>query len=256
MTLQTVTLQTGLAAAAGLVSLAFALSVFERWLADRRPYNLAWAVSLAMFTLGAGALWLGAANGWDGPTFRAFYLFGAVLNVPILALGTIYLLGGRELADRVTAAVALGCAFATGVLVVAPFRRPIPVDALPKGSDVFGALPRALAAVASAAGALVVLAGAVRSAWGAREGGRGERGAREGGRGAGTRRLAGANVLIAAGTLVLGAGGVLNSALGAMEAFAVSLVAGITLLFAGFLMATARPNPPPELAAADTAGNL
>jgi hypothetical protein len=54
-------------------------------------------------------------------------------------------------------------------------------------------------------------------------------------------RLAGANVLIAVGTLVLGAGGVLNSVLDEMEGFAVTLVVGITLIFAGFLVSTARP---------------
>jgi hypothetical protein len=50
-----------------------------------------------------------------------------------------------------------------------------------------------------------------------------------------------ANVLIATGTLVTGASGLLNSVLGAMEAFAVTLVAGITIIFAGFLVAAAAP---------------
>jgi hypothetical protein len=48
--------------------------------------------------------------------------------------------------------------------------------------------------------------------------------------------------LIAVGTLVLGAGGLFNSVLDAMEAFAVTLLVGIALLFAGFLLATA-PRP-------------
>jgi hypothetical protein len=219
------------------------MCVFERWLADRRPYNLAWAVSLAMFTLGSAALWLGAANGWDGPTFRAFYLFGAVLNVPFLAVGTIYLLGrNRRRADLTAAGVALASAFGAGVVLSAPFRASIPIDSLPKGSDVFGAGPRILAAVASGAGAIVVLGGAL---WSLRR------------RAAGGRRLVAANALIAAGTLVLGAGGILNSALGEMEAFAVTLVAGITLIFAGFLFATARPaRPSPQLAEATAGGKI
>ncbi len=45
-------------------------------------------------------------------------------------------------------------------------------------------------------------------------------------------------MLIAAGTLVLGAGGLFNSVLDEMEAFAVTLLVGIALLFAGFLVAT------------------
>ena len=219
-------LQSALAAGSGLVALAFALSTLERWLDRRKPHELAWTLALAMFTLGAGALWLGASNGWDGPTFRTFYLFGAILNVPFLALGTVYLLAGRRAGNAWAAAIALGGAFAAGVLAVAPLHGPIPVDRLPQGSEVFGPLPRVLAAVASGAGALVVLGGAVLSAW--------RLGRSRSRPGAG--RLALANGVIAFGTLVLGASGLLNSVLGAMEGFAVTLTVGITLLFVGFLM--------------------
>jgi hypothetical protein len=234
-----VTTQTALAAAASLVALAFALSTFERWLDRRRPHELAWSVSLLMFTAGSAALWLGAANGWNGLTFRAFYLFGAIVNVPVLALGTIYLLGGRRTGDVWAVVIGLGSAFAAGVIAVAPLEKPIPADRLPQGSDVFGPLPRVLAGVASGAGALVVLGGAVWSAF------RLARSRRTGsaptGRAAMTGRLVGANVLIAVGTLVLGAGGVLNSVLDQMEGFAVTLVVGISLIFVGFLVSTAKP---------------
>ena len=221
-----------MAAAATLVAVAFAMSTFERWLDRRRRHELAWSVALALFAAGSASLWVGAANGWNGPTFRAFYLFGAVLNVPVLALGTVYLLGGQRRGDRWAAAVALFSAFAIGVIVVAPLEGAVPAHRLPQGSEVFGPLPRILAALASTAGALVVLGGAAWSAWRLRRGA-----ARAG------RRLAGANVLIAAGTLVLAGSGVLNSVLDEMEAFAVSLVLGITLIFGGFLVAVAVPRP-------------
>jgi hypothetical protein len=234
-----VTTQTALAAAASLVALAFALSTFERWLDRRRPHELAWSVSLLMFTAGSAALWLGAANGWNGLTFRAFYLFGAIVNVPVLALGTIYLLGGRRTGDVWAVVIGLGSAFAAGVIAVAPLEKPIPADRLPQGSDVFGPLPRVLAGVASGAGALVVLGGAV---WSAFRLARSRRtGSAPSGRAAMTGRLLGANVLIAVGTLVLGAGGVLNSVLDQMEGFAVTLVVGISLIFVGFLVSTAKP---------------
>lgn len=233
------TTQTALAAAASLVALAFALSTFERWLDRRRPHELAWSVSLLMFTAGSAALWLGAANGWNGLTFRAFYLFGAIVNVPVLALGTIYLLGGRRTGDVWAVVIGLGSAFAAGVIAVAPLEKPIPADRLPQGSDVFGPLPRVLAGVASGAGALVVLGGAV---WSAFRLARSRRtGSAPSGRAAMTGRLVGANVLIAVGTLVLGAGGVLNSVLDQMEGFAVTLVVGISLIFVGFLVSTAKP---------------
>ena len=224
--------ESALAAAAGLVALAFALSTLERWLDRRRRHELAWTIALAMFTIGAGALWLGASDGWNGATFRVFYLFGAILNVPFLALGTIYLLGGPRRGDRWGAAIALVGAFAAGVIAVAPLRAAVPAHRLPQGSEVFGPLPRVLAAVASGAGALVVLGGAAWSAWRLR---------RRAAARPGSTRLAVANGIIAFGTVVLGASGLLNSVLGEMEGFAVTLTLGITLLFAGFLATNARP---------------
>ena len=226
--------QSALAAAAALVALAFALSTLERWLDRRKRHELAWTLALAMFTLGAGALWLGAADGWNGVTFRVFYLFGAILDVPFLALGTIYLLGGPRRGDRWAAGIALAGAFAAGVVAVAPLRAAIPAHRLPQGSEVFGPLPRVLAAVASGAGALIVLGGAAWSAWRLW-------------RRAGPSHLAVANAVIAAGTLVLGASGLLNSVLGEMEGFAVTLTVGITLLFVGFLVTnTGRPVVRPQ----------
>ena len=221
---------TALAAGATLVALAFAACLYERWLARRRPHELAWTVALLLFAAGSGALWTGAALGWDEPTFRAFYYFGAVANVPVLALGTLYLLLPRRRADLVAAGVALAVAFAGGVLAVAPLTGVVAGDTLPQGSEVFGVLPRLLAAVASGLGATVVFVGA---AW---SGVRFVRGRT-------TRRLAAGNALLALGTLVLSASGLLNSVADEMQAFAISLTAGITILFAGFLVTTTGPSP-------------
>ena len=217
-------LETSVAIAAAIVGVAFGLSTFERWLRGRRPHELAWSAALLMFAIAAGALAVGAQAGWSGPVFRVFYLFGAIADVPVLALGTIYLLLGRRAGNSTAVAVALGCAFAAGVIVMAPFRAPLPADELVQGSKVFGPLPRVLAAVASAGGATAIVVGAVASAvrvW----------------RSHAPRRLLWSNGLIALGTLILGASGTLNSVFGAMTAFAVSLLVGITVIFAGFLVA-------------------
>lgn len=219
-------LHSALAAAATLVALAFAASTLERWLAKRRRHELAWTVALFLFAAGSAALWVGAAAGWSAWSFRLFYLFGAVLNVPFLALGTIYLLGGPRRGDVWAAVVTISGAFAAGVIAVAPLHASIPSDRLPRGSEVFGVLPRVLAAVASGVGATVVLGGAVWSAWRLLR-------RRTGG------RLAAANVLIALGTLILGAGGLLNSVVDEMNGFAITLVVGIAVIFAGFLLTNA-----------------
>jgi hypothetical protein len=214
-------LHAALAAAATLVALAFALCTFERWLARERPQELAWSLALAAFALASAALWAGVSLGWDGLTFRLFYLFGAIVNVPVLALGTVYLLGGRRRGHQWAMAVLVLSAFAAGVVAVAPFTGPLPRDELARGSEVFGPLPRVLAASASGVGALVLVLGALWSAIRVRR-----------------ARLVTANGLIALGTLITGASGLLNSVLDEMTGFAVALVAGISVIFAGFLVAT------------------
>jgi hypothetical protein len=217
-------LRIALAVAASLVGLAFSMSTFERWLARRRRHELAWSMALAMFAVAAGALALGASAGWDGATFRVFYLFGAIVDVPFLALGTIYLLAGPRRGDWWAAGIGLSGAFAAGVVVTAPFTHALPARQLVQGSAVFGPLPRIMAGVASGAGASVVLGGAVWSAIRMRRG-----------------RAVWSNLLIALGTLILGASGLLNSVLDAMTGFAVALLVGITVLFAGFLVAATAP---------------
>jgi hypothetical protein len=233
--------QTSVAVAASLVAVAFALFTFERWLSRRRRHELAWTVALGMFALAAAALAAGAQAGWSGATFRAFYLFGAIVNVPVLALGTVYLLAGRRVGDGAALGVGLFSAFAAGVVVTAPFRAPLPVNQLVQGSKVFGPLPRILAAAGSAGGAIVIFGGAAWSAWRAvvKDA---------------PRRLVWSNGLIALGTLILGASGTLNSVFGAMTAFAVTLLTGIVVIFSGFLLASAgtpaisrtQPIPPAE----------
>ena len=101
-------------AAAVLVACAFAGATFERWLARRRRHDLAWATSMALFAAGALAYFFGVALGWRPWSFKAFYLLGGVLTVPVLALGTIYLLIGRRWGDRLALATALVGAFASG----------------------------------------------------------------------------------------------------------------------------------------------
>ena len=52
------------------------------------------------------------------------------------------------------------------------------------------------------------------------------------------------NSLIAVGTLITGASGLLTSVVGHMTAFSVTLLVGITVIFAGFLVATSAPARP------------
>jgi hypothetical protein len=127
---------------------------------------------------------------------------------------------------------------------MAPVSGVVEPDVLPTGKEHFGALPRVLAAVGSAVPAVVIFAGAAWSAW------RVIRGANPALTTAAVRnvssagRLALGNILIAAGAAVLSASGTFAGRLGADTSFAVTLSAGISVLFAGFLVASNATSPP------------
>ena len=122
---------------------------------------------------------------------------------------------------------------AVGLMLSAPMHA-VSGATIPVASQVFGTFPRVLAGVGSGVGATVFLVGAVVS---------GVRFARDRTQ-PGSARRAGANALIAAGTLVLSSGGLLQGFVGHDEAFATTLAVGISVLYAGFRVADRRPRAP------------
>jgi hypothetical protein len=166
-----------------------------------------------------------------------FFAFGAVINVPWLALGTVYLLAGTRIGDVTARVLLVFSGFALGVVMVAPMS-PVNGDELPKGSDVFTALPRVLAAIGSALPAMVIFLGAAYSAIQVLR-------HRSPSVTTSARRVVSApgrlalgNVLIAGGSVILSASGSLAGRLGEDTAFATTLFVGICVLFAGFLVAS------------------
>src|SRR5215216_8111199 len=143
----------GVAAAA---SAAFAVAVLRQYAARHRPYQLAWGIALSMFAAASLALTAGVSAGWSPLTFKLYYLFGAVLNVPWLALGTVELLAGRT--TRRLYAVGLG-AFTVLSLVLAPLARVTAADLagrlLPEGKEFLPVAVRALAVVGNTVGTVI-----------------------------------------------------------------------------------------------------
>ncbi len=223
-----------LAFCATAVATLFAQATLVRYTRNRRPHELAWTIALAMFALAAVALALGTTTGWDNGTFRVFYLFGAILNVPWLALGTVYLLAGVTVGRRVQWGLVLITGLAAGVVLTAPMEPVAGSLAIPVGKEVFGVFPRVLAAVGSGVGAVVIIGGAVWSAV------RFVRRRDE----PGMARLAAANGLIALGTIVLSSGGLAQGIVGHDEAFAISLALGISVIYAGFLVSVSTARAP------------
>jgi hypothetical protein len=219
----------GLAFTATAIATVFAQSTLARWTRTRAPHQGVWTIALAMYALASAALATGESTGWDEGTFRVFFLFGAILVVPWLALGTVYLLGGARIGHRVLLGLLVFSGLAAGVMLATSITGSILPTGIPTGKDHLDALPRVLAGIGNGVGATVVLAGALYSAvraW----------------RRHGNARLALANALIALGILINSSGGLLQGIVGEDEAFAIALVTGIAAIYAGFSVATSVPS--------------
>jgi hypothetical protein len=207
-------------AVTALVAAAFALVVLRQYTSHRRTYQLMWATGFAMFAIAAFAGYLARSGGTTETDYRLFYLFGAILNVAWLALGTMYILAPRRWADLSLLAVALLSLVAAYAVAVAPVDLTAAADSgrgFPNGS-----LARILAGVGSGVGSIVLIGGALWSAWIFLQ-------RRRNGR----RALA--NVIIAVGVLIVAAGGTATFT-GASGVLELANLAGLAVMFAGFLL--------------------
>lgn len=227
-----------LAASAGLISLAFCLLTYDRWLRRRAAHDLAWTIAMALFALGAGSLWWAESRGWSTASFRIFFLTGAILNVPWLGLGTVYLLFGQRVGNAIRTVLVLLSGIAVGVVLTAPTKRAIDPENFPTAKELFGLGPRLFAALGSAIPAFVIIAGALWSALRIMQN-RVPAATTSARRAAiHPKQLAAGNLLIALGAIVLSASGTIAGRLGKDRAFAITLLVGVSVLFAGFIVAS------------------
>ena len=207
------------AALSALVSAVFAVVMGARYLRRRLAHQLAWTIGLAMFAAAAVAGAMARMGGATEAEYRVFYLFGAILNVAWLALGTLFLLVPRVARWAVWAVVAL-----TAIAAIAVLTAPVDLSAAVDTGRGFDAapLPRILAGIGSGLGSVILIGGALWSAWVFL------RRRHEG------RRALG-NVIIAAGVLVAAVGGT-AAFTGASGVVEWTNFAGVTLIFIGFLL--------------------
>jgi hypothetical protein len=143
-----------LAFAAALLALRLSGRVFSLWRARTAPELLAWSGSLLAYAAASAALAWGAAHGWDGRAFRAYYLFGGLLTAPLLGAGSL-LLWRRRWAGPV-ALVYVGLAI--GVAVAVPLHGTFAASGIPAAQDHLAFVPaRLLAVLANTLGTLAVI---------------------------------------------------------------------------------------------------
>jgi hypothetical protein len=176
------------------------------------------------------ALTAGVTAGWSPLSFRAYYLFGAVLNVPWLALGTVELLARPALRRAYVAGLA---AFTVVSVVLVALARVTPADLagrlLPEGKEFLPVAVRVLAVLGNVVGTVIVVGGAVASGLALRS----RRDLRP--------RFEG-NLLIALGVLLAASGGVF-AFLASSDKLALGLALGASVMYLGFRRASAPVRP-------------
>ena len=214
--------------AAAAVALLFAALLGKQFLLRRRSYQLLWALAMLMYAVASAAVAIGALNGWSRLAFQLYWLFGAVLNVPFLAAGELQLLIRNRTAELILDVLLVFLvAYAFSVVRAAATDATALAEQLPSGKHVFGdgAPAHRLPQLISIPSYLILVGGALWSAWRMR------------GRPELRDRFVG-TLLIALGATIIAGFGSAFAALGKLPLFSIALLAGITLMFWGFLRAS------------------
>ena len=187
------------------------------------PAYLAWwAVGVVAYGAGTLTESITTLAGWNEPTFRAWYIAGALLGGAPLAQGTVYLLLKKRTADVLSAVLVLTIVVASAFILASPVDAALAEPHRLSG-EVFGwQWVRAFSPFINIYAFIFLAGGAVWSAWKYRA----EAAARS--------RTIG-NVLIAVGALLPGIGGSFTR-FGHVEVLYVTELVGLSLIFAGYLV--------------------
>ncbi|HJR19956.1 MAG TPA: glutaredoxin domain-containing protein [Actinomycetota bacterium] len=217
-------------AVAALVSAIFAVQLLSRYAQRKRLPQLAWGIAMTMYALASLAVAGGVSGGWDPTLFRIYYLFGALLNVPYLALGSVALIGKRALSALALSVVLVATAYAivkvAGTSMVADA---LMTEQIPRGKDTWAdqSVPR-LASVYSISAYVVVLLVTFATS------------TRRTARRVGAERVR-ANRLIALGVTIVAVGSTALTRVGRGSAFSITLAVGVVVMYLGFRMAIRTP---------------
>jgi hypothetical protein len=216
---------------AALVALVFAGSLISAFARRRRGYQALWAIALLMYAAASFALFLGVLDGWTTGEYRVYWLLGAILNVPYLAAGEVDLLVRNR---AVTWSLLVVLLFLSGFALARVRTASIEVSALdkdlPLGKDVFArdTVPYRLSQLYAYPAYVALLLGMGWSVWRMRS----VPSARE--------RMVGTS-LIAAGATVVAIGSGVGAGFDVVPVFSIGLLAGIAIMFWGFVRASAPP---------------
>jgi hypothetical protein len=219
-----------IAGAAGVAATFFATDLWRDYARKPRPHVAAYAVGMTLFAVATWCLFIGLAVGWSGPVYRAFFLLGGVLNIPCLALGSMFLVVGKKSGHVMTLAIGAIAAISTTLVVTVPFEHALPEGGIPHDMFASGFGPRLFAIIGGAAGStiLVVLALVSLVRFWNRD-----------------RAIVWGNGLIVIGVFAAAWGGT-GLALGEAGGFAFSLLLAVSFIWAGYRVASGRRHMAPS----------
>ncbi|MHB8613274.1 MAG: hypothetical protein ACYDAL_12720 [Candidatus Dormibacteraceae bacterium] len=219
---------------AGVVGGAFAAVVARQYMSRRKPYQAVWAVALAMFAAAAFFETAGEAVGWSDPTYKGYYLFGGLLNVGWLGLGSLLLLTSPRAGRIATIVMVVISVIALAAVLVAHTDPNLLKAQVPARGAID--VPVILPLVTNLGGSLLLIGGAAWSAW---------RSARAR---APRNRIVGLAVL-AAGAFIVAGGHSYAQTRGVYAAQPLSEALGIVAMFVGYLVIESRSRVPRPTAA-------
>jgi hypothetical protein len=104
-----------------ILAVPFALEIYTRYRRHpERLHLLWWALGIATYGVGTFTESLTTLIGWNEPTFRAWYISGALLGGAPLAQGTVYLLLSRRTAHALTAVLITFITIASAAVLLSP----------------------------------------------------------------------------------------------------------------------------------------
>ena len=219
-------MQSVLSITAALGATAFAVDLGRSAIRRPRPHVNAYAAGVALFAAASWALAIGVTFGWQPWSYKVFFLLGAVLNIPLLALGSMYLVAGPRSARTVFGFVMVLTLWSTLTIGFAPLSAEFPQGSIPAGSESFlWRIYPILAGVGGGIGAVTLGVLALVSIfrfWKK------------------DRRLVGGNALILGGTIAAALGGSALAFLGEAGGFALSLLLAVSLIWGGYKLASGR----------------
>jgi len=199
-------------------------SSVRRYLQRRRMHELVWAVTFLSFGIAAACEVVGTVAGWSVGLTYLYYLTGRSLSVGFLAVGTLYLLVPRALAN-VALGVALFQALSMALLLLRLQPNPAVIHDLGWRALSNEASVRAIAMVVNYLGTVIVVVGTFGSAYSLWS--------------RGMLGRAGGVLSIGVGTIVVAAGA---SQTARSEVWLYGGMAlGLAIVFAGYRLVNARP---------------